>query len=135
MPKTPYCKHCLKEGHYQTFCPSKPRKPIEKSQSLGENRKSLKRAVIKSVSDKQKQRLVKYHKLRLEHLNAHPKCEANLEGCRETANQIHHLKGRVGDNLFNHFMSCCGVCHTIIEAMGEKVYEQGLKLKRNDSIK
>lgn len=42
------------------------------------------------------------------------------------------IKGRLGDNLFKHFMACCGVCHTIIEAMGEKVYEQGLKLKRNE---
>lgn len=27
--KTPICKHCNKEGHYQTFCPNKPRKPIK----------------------------------------------------------------------------------------------------------
>lgn len=27
--KTPTCKHCNKEGHYETFCPNKPRKPIK----------------------------------------------------------------------------------------------------------
>lgn len=52
--KTPTCKHCGKEGHYQTFCPYKKRSPISKSQSSSENRKSLKKAVINPVREKYK---------------------------------------------------------------------------------
>lgn len=28
--KTPFCKSCLREGHYKTFCPFTRRKPINK---------------------------------------------------------------------------------------------------------
>lgn len=124
--KTPLCKHCGKEGHYQTFCPSKPRKPIEKSQSLGESRKSLKRAVIKPVSDKQKKRLAEYHKLRLEYLNIHSKCEARLEGCTKDATEIHHKASRDGDNLFKHFCSVCRNCHRTIH--DKLSLEEGIEL-------
>lgn len=54
MPKTIVCKHCGKEGHYQTFCPYKKRSPIGRSQSSSENRKPLKKAVIKPVRKKYK---------------------------------------------------------------------------------
>lgn len=126
MPKTVICKHCNKEGHYQTFCPSKPRKAIEKSQSLGKDRKSVKSAKIKPVSDKQKQRLVKYHKLRLEYLNAHSKCEANLENCTKFSTEIHHKASRDGDNLFKHFCAVCRNCHTFIH--DKLSLEEGIEL-------
>lgn len=132
MSKPIICKHCGKEGHYQTFCPYKKRSPIGKSQSSSENRKSLKKAVIKPVSDKQKKRLAEYRVARDEYFKEHPVCE--YPNCTSKDVTLHHRAGRTGDKLTDKafFMSLCMKHHREVEDGGEWVYEQGFKLKRNN---
>lgn len=65
-------------------------------------------AKIKPVADKQAKRLKKYMVLRNEYLTKHPICEI----CQiAPAIEIHHKKGRIGDNLFQHFCAICRDCH------------------------
>ena len=45
MAKTPKCKNCLKDGHYKTWCPTLPKKPIKKP---------IKRSVTASKAKKAK---------------------------------------------------------------------------------
>lgn len=87
---------------------------------------------IPNISNKQKDRLVKYKKLRDEYMEIYRVCEAKTEGCTGWSQSIHHLKGRDGDNLFKYFMATCNHCHEKIERMGSEVYELGFKLKRTE---
>lgn len=116
--KTPVCKHCLKEGHYQTFCPNKPRKPIKskielmswKSYQEKKGNKVIK--PIKKISDKQKKINVAYTALRKAFMFTHPVCQ--FKGCNASATDIHHMMGRSGGNMLNSstWMSICREHHT-----------------------
>lgn len=60
------------------------------------------------TSDKQKERLKKYMILRDKHLLEHPTCEV----CNKNqAVEIHHKKGRLGENLYNFLIAICRDCH------------------------
>ena len=87
---------------------------------------------MRNISQKQKDRLVKYKKLRDAYMELHKVCEARTEGCTGWSQSLHHLKGRDGDNLYKHFMATCNHCHEKIERMGSEVYELGFKLKRTE---
>ena len=91
-------------------------------------KKKPKRTPVKKVSDKQKKRNAEYQKTRLEYLNEHKLCEV----CAKPATDIHHVQGRVGDNLTDtsKFMAVCRGCHTFIENNREWAYEKGYLLKR-----
>lgn len=91
---------------------------------------NTKKHVIKSMSFKQYDRLKKYRVLRDDYMKEHPLCEAKLGGCLGKSDSNHHKKGRIGDDLFKHFMATCSVCHEAIERMGKEVYDLGFKIKR-----
>jgi hypothetical protein len=65
------------------------------------------------ISKQQKLRLEKYNILRDDYLGSHPNCE--VIGCNRRATEIHHKRGRVGNNLFLHFLAVCSPCHHRIE--------------------
>jgi hypothetical protein len=70
---------------------------------------------------------------RLIYLKEHPRCEARIQGiCLGQADQIHHKKGRIGDDLIDetNFLACCGPCHNYIENNREFAMEQGFSIKR-----
>lgn len=87
-----------------------------------------KRKAVKKVSDKQKKRNAEYLKVRLGYLNEHKLCEV----CAKPATDVHHVKGRLGDNLTDtsKFMAVCRSCHTKIENNRQWAYEKGYLLKR-----
>lgn len=93
------------------------------SNKLCKRHKAL--AALKEPSERDK----KYKELRFGYLNAHPVCE--VDGCNRTDVDLHHKKGRIGDNLFKHFMSVCREHHIYIETHPSWAYEQGYLLKRN----
>lgn len=63
---------------------------------------------IKKISNKQEERLKKYNKLREQYLVENPVCEI----CGQASStEIHHEKGRLGNNLFNYFKAVCRNCH------------------------
>lgn len=148
--KTPICKHCLKEGHYQTFCPNKPRKPIKKeykchlktdlsyidltgtvkveamSWEKYQQKKGNKPAKpIPKISDKQKKINVAYMALRKVFMQTNPICQ--FKGCTALATDIHHMVGRSGENMLDSttWMSICRVHHTWLHEHDKEARELG----------
>lgn len=77
---------------------------------------------IKRVSDHQAERLKIYYRLRRKYLKEHPKCEV----CKVRKSQdIHHKRGRIGENLFEHFLATCKVDHDFIHHNPKWAYEMG----------
>lgn len=59
-----------------------------------------------------------YSKERKLFLNLHPMCQAHLSGiCSQTATDVHHMKGRVGELLLDktNWLAVCRQCHNYIE--------------------
>lgn len=139
--KNPICKHCLKEGHYQTFCPNKPRKPIkskvevmswEKYQQKKGNKPVKPNKKINPISDKEKKRLAEYRIVRDKFLKENPICE--FPNCSNKEVQLHHGKGRIGSLLSDvrHFHSLCDTHHRWVEENPLKAKEMGLSANRLD---
>ena len=90
--------------------------------------KRLYQKPIPKQSNKEKERLQKYYILRDEYLKNHPLCEV----CnKEKSTQIHHRKGRLGNNLFNYFLAICDEDHKKVEMNPEWAYENNYSLLRN----
>lgn len=94
-----------------------------KSCTLREERYTLKKTKISPISQKEKERKKLYKILRKDYLKEHPKCEI----CGNEAGEIHHKSGRIGENLFNHFMAICRNCHVKIhdQMSHEEAVEKG----------
>ena len=72
-----------------------------------------------------------YKKLRIKFLTDRM-CEAKLDGCTLRATDVHHKKGRIGDNMLdvNHWLGVCRTCHNWIENHPDESYELGFSKKR-----
>lgn len=77
------------------------------------------RTPLKAQSAKQKERLKKYNALRIEFLKDPANewcrvCDSRREGgeniTRNLTTEIHHAAGRLGENLFRHFIASCFRC-------------------------
>jgi hypothetical protein len=88
------------------------------------------RVKINKVSKSQVSRTRKYLKLKKAHLEKYPFCQAKV--CCEglPAVDIHHKAGRIGDNLFKHFLSVCRKCHDWIEDNPEEAKKLKLSINR-----
>jgi len=74
-----------------------------------------------------------YSAKRIIFLQEHPMCEAHLPGiCTEHAQEVHHKKGRIGDDLLDetHWLALCHMCHDYIENNREFAMEKGFSIKR-----
>jgi hypothetical protein len=89
---------------------------------------------INKTSDSFKVRTKKYMKLRAEYLDKFPICQ--LENCCNPATEIHHKRGRDGDNLFKFFLAVCREHHRYIEENPEWAklngYTQSRLTKENE---
>lgn len=66
-------------------------------------------------------------------IQEHPMCEAHISGiCTEYATEVHHKKGRIGDDLLDetHWLALCHMCHDYIENHREFAMEKGFSIKR-----
>ena len=52
MAKTPTCKHCNEEGHYKTWCPKLPRKPIKTTPKPRKTAKAVSKPKKKTPTQK-----------------------------------------------------------------------------------
>ena len=68
---------------------------------------------VKKVSNKRKDELKEYVKLRKSFLLHNTDCELKLEGCTVKASEIHHAAGRTGKNFLdtNTWRAACSSCH------------------------
>lgn len=93
-----------------------------------------KKTEVNKVSDSYKEILKKYKKVRAKYLKEHPFCEAKIdEGCQKVSNEIHHKKGKVGEEDYlntEFFLATCWHCHKIIEANPSWSKKQGFSLSR-----
>lgn len=113
------CKVCYnkKKAAEKKLKANKPRKPIKK------------------VSDKHKNLLNQYGKVRAEFLKENPCCAVNLPGCSEchpSLMQVHHRAGRIGPLLLDKtkFLAVCYSCHIFLEAHPLLAYEKGWSISR-----
>ncbi len=95
--------------------------------------KTLKTTVnLPRFSDKRKKEMPVYDKRRLAFLSLHKFCQAKLTGCTGYATEVHHKKGRVGEDYLNisTWLAVCHNCHHWIEMHPEKAKELGLSESR-----
>lgn len=69
---------------------------------------------------------------RLIYLKEHPMCEAHLTGCLNNSSEIHHKRGKIGDDLIDEtmFLAVCRECHNFIENNRTFAIEHGFSIKR-----
>ena len=84
---------------------------------------------IVRVNKKTKDLHTKYSRLREEYLKVHPICEFPLCGC--AAEEIHHKKGRIGRNMWFHWMGVCKIHHRYIHDNPIESFENGWLIKNN----
>jgi hypothetical protein len=87
---------------------------------------------ISPVSKKRRGEMDEYSRLRDAFLTAKPRCEAKLVGCTGVSTDVHHSKGRVGDNYLNigTWVSLCRSCHKFVEENPLEAKELGLSKSR-----
>lgn len=89
---------------------------------------------IPKISKKYKQTLKEYKPVRQKFLNSNPFCALNLKGCTKTATCIHHKKGKHSKELYldeTFWLPSCINCNRVVEEIGEKAYQMGLKIRHN----
>lgn len=87
---------------------------------------------IRPLSSKMRVKLAEYRKVRDEYLKENPNCAR----CGTNQNiSLHHLKGRIGDNLTdkNNFMTLCIPCHQWATEFTKDAIEQGFAKSRLSS--
>jgi hypothetical protein len=87
---------------------------------------------ISPVSEKRRGEMDEYSRLRDAFLTAKPRCEAKLVGCTGVSTDVHHSKGRVGDNYLKigTWVSLCRSCHKFVEENPLEAKELGLSKSR-----
>lgn len=87
---------------------------------------------IAPVSKKKKEEISTYTKLRSAFLFLKPHCEAKLADCIGLATDIHHKKGRIGDDYLaiGTWLAVCRNCHSWIELNPNEAKELGLSESR-----
>ena len=128
-PKNKKCVECGREDQ-PWFSKKRCKSCAQKAYSSKQLSKQNVNKYIKPVSDKQAERLKKYRKLRDEYMTVNSVCE--VRGCKRKATDLHHMKGRVGEDLTNvdYFLAVCRPCHTWIEEHPAEAKEQGYSTDR-----
>lgn len=87
---------------------------------------------MNKIGDKRRKEMSVYDRRRLAFLALHKFCQANLSECTKIATEVHHKKGRVGDDYLNitTWLAVCHNCHYWIENHPEKAKELGLSESR-----
>lgn len=90
------------------------------------------RTRIKPVSNKRQKELRTYSTLRKQYLQDHEDCQAQLDQCSQTATDIHHKAGRIGDKLndTSDWLAVCRPCHNWIEEHPKEAKELSLSKSR-----
>lgn len=117
--------------HYRMPSQINP-KPIKSNKPL-QSTKTIK--PISPISNKRKEALKRYRRLRDKYFLEHPVCE--FPDCSSTNITLHHKKGRVGAFLTDkrYFKSLCMKHHRWVEENVTEAIKMGLSIKRLDKHK
>lgn len=86
---------------------------------------------INIMSRKQRARLERYFEVKTDALLAADyRCQAKLDGCSYWAAEVHHMRGRVGADLFRTLLAICRQCHRYLTLHPEEAYALGLSKRR-----
>lgn len=90
---------------------------------------------ISPISNKRKEALKRYRRLRDKYFLDHPVCE--FPDCSSTNITLHHQRGRIGAFLTDkrYFKSLCGKHHRWVEENPTEAIKIGLSIKRLDKHK
>lgn len=90
------------------------------------------RKPIARTSKKRAKENRQYLAIRKQFLKVYPKCQAKLDGCKVEAIEIHHMSGRIADNLVDasNFLAVCHNCHKWIETHPREAKAIGLSISR-----
>lgn len=126
------CKHCGAIDTHFSFQCSTIRKPIKSNKPL-QSTKTIK--PISPISNKRKEALKRYRRLRDKYFLEHPVCE--FPDCTSTNITLHHQKGRIGAFLTDkrYFKSLCMKHHRWVEENVTEAIKMGLSIKRLDKYK
>lgn len=86
------------------------------------------KTVINKINSKTKDRNFKYARIRDQYMKDHPLCEFPF--CNQPSVECHHKAGRVGENMYKHFMAVCHTHHEYIHQHPKESYENGWMLKQ-----
>lgn len=89
---------------------------------------------IKKVSQSGKKIRSEYVPKMKEFISKNKMCQVQLPGCTRYAQGVHHKKGKATKDLYldeSYWMASCNFCNLRIEEIGERAYELGLKIRRN----
>jgi hypothetical protein len=94
--------------------------------------KKPKKKGIPKMSARQKDRMKKYLKIRSVYMKEHPRCEALISCKGSPATDVHHVRGRRGNDLFDteNFCAVCRPCHIKIHEKHDLAKELGLSKSR-----
>lgn len=88
----------------------------------------LSKGVIKKISERHRKRLKLYQEKRDIFLRENSVCM--FPDCKSTDVQLHHRAGRIGNSLYEYFMSCCSTHHEYIHNHPKESYEKGWLISR-----
>lgn len=90
------------------------------------------RKSISKISKKQQDKNFIYTRKRKKFMEKHLHCQARLSMCTFRATQVHHKRGRIGDNLLDQktWLAVCASCHKFIEENPAKAKDLGLSENR-----
>lgn len=56
-------------------------------------------------------------------------CKIKMEGCTKIANVVHHVRGRVGDQVFEEkdWLASCPSCNILLESKDQLARDMGVK--------
>lgn len=82
---------------------------------------------LHKISQNEKERQRKYRELSRIYLLEHSICE--VCGTKKSE-EIHHKAGRIGNNLFQHFLAVCRLCHRKVEENPTWAKENNFSISR-----
>lgn len=87
---------------------------------------------MRNRSKKRSKQEREYLKENKKFLEDNPYCKAEIQCHGMLSNQVHHMKGRIGDLLLNKdfWLPVCTQCHDWIENHPLEAKEKGLSLSR-----
>lgn len=113
---------------------------LKAKQYAQKSKNKRKQKQVSEASEKQKERLKEYKRVRIEFLLEKDHCEVATDGCRvpypvvnpTEVLQVHHKAGRVGTLLLEkkYFLAVCSICHRKVEDFPKWAKDNGYSIPR-----
>ena len=119
--------------HYQKH---QEKKGLSQIQRYQQKQKEKERKPIAKHSPKRAKEEREYSKEAKAFKLANPDCAARLKGCTGATEDVHHMKGKIGDLLLDqhYWLPACRHCHDWIEKNSKKAKILGLSVSRLENV-